>query len=243
MSKITLNKKMFVSSLKTAVKCISKEESRDSLKMVYLQGGANFTMVATDGHILYKKVLSNVAIDSNILLSKENVNHILDLLKKERTTKDSTVDIDTTKKALIVNDKTFYTAITENPYPNYERGIVDIDTLTNSATFSSKELAQLLKDNKDNIGKRSNLTIFDLTDDDIENSISFRKEFTDTKTTSVNIAYKGNDLRLGLSAKYLKQVLATTKKDITMNCGSAISQTQYHIDKSEMFLIMPLRIF
>ena len=169
---------------------------------------------------------------------------VKEILNDIKGTKELSVSVK--NDTLTINDNTY--TINADIFPDYKKAVIDVKELPNELVMDRKELLAILKNNKNNVSKRTQLGILEYYGNELE--LTFADRINDIKNI-VKLPsdyYNGIVYRIGFNVKFLTLILSKLKsKEIKINFGTD-KTSQFQIrgtdtkDNDIMFLLMPLRI-
>ena len=223
-----------------------KHTKREPLDCVRFDVSDKLYIVSTDGYKLNKVTIDSVP--SNMDSFNVSTNIVFTILEDIKGVKGN-VELSLDKDILtLTTDNNIYTYnVILGVYPDYNKVINDLKDLSNTLTIDRKYLLNILKENKNNVNKRTQLSIFEYYAQDCKFTFADRENSIENIVSIDSDNYIGIELKIGFNLKYLSLILSKLKsKEITIHFGNSVNQIQVvgndSKDKGYRFLIMPLRI-
>jgi DNA polymerase III subunit beta len=229
---------------------VSTDETRYHLNGVYLEvkqegEGANYRMVATDGHrlSLIDRRISGTGTGRSgtqgVIIPRKGLHEIRKLLESV----DGTVEVAIEGAQLVVRSQTtvLMVRLIEGKYPNYQQlipqNLKEHFLVQRDSLLSSLKRVSLLSNAK------SKGVTFSLSGGKMEIT-SNNPELGDAKE-EIEVEYKGKDLKIGFNARYVLDVLSSMHDDVVrieLNDQLSPGLVRPHEDQSYTCVVMPMRI-
>lgn len=224
---------------------ISPDESRQALNGLLLEREKDHVnMVGTDGHRLafIKRPIKGKASTGEpqgYLLPKKLLSELLKLLEDEDAS--YTFSVKDNQLAFIHGKEVILSRKIDGKFPNYRQVIpsdndVRIPVNTQALIHALKRVA-LLADEK------SKMVRFEI-EEGLLTLISDNTELGDARE-EVEISYKGQDISIGLNAKYVLDILSVVEdEEITLNLKDQNHSCLITLDQDKDYLsiVMPMRL-
>lgn len=228
---------------------VSTDETRYHLNGVFLEvkieeGGANYRMVATDGHrlsLIDRKIpqVPSRAGNQGVIIPRKGLHEIRKLLENV----EDTVELAIEGAQLIVRHgrTVLMVRLIEGKYPNYQQlipqNLKEHFLVPREALLYSLKRVSLLSNAK------SKGVTFSLSNGRMEVT-SNNPELGDAKE-ELEIDYKGRDVRIGFNARYVLDVLSVIQDEVIrfeFNDQLSPGLIKPHQDSSYTCVVMPMRI-
>ena len=227
-----VNAKEFINQLKRTV--YACQEGSNSILSGVLVDGTK--LVATDGNILVRNVMSDKVLDEQIILPSKFVDELVKVF-----TNAETLTLTTDKGAFKVTDgvTTIISRLLEGTYPKYQQLIPT--SMANNAVIDRLALLDALSFADTMINVRTNIAKLNFTQGALE--ISTNSEDGESNAT-IDIDYVGEDMLIAFNAQYLNKMLKSYSSDIVkIGMNSNLSAAVITDGVSEdVALIMPISI-
>ena len=228
----TINAKEFINQLKRTVYAC-QEGTNSVLSGVLLD---NINIVATDGNILVRNIMSDKVLDEQIILPSKFVEELVKVFANA-----DTLTLTTDKGAIKVTDgvTTIISRLLEGTYPKYQQLIPT--SMANNAVIDRLALLDALSFADTMINVRTNIAKLNFTQGALE--ISTNSEDGESNAT-IDIEYVGSDMLIAFNAQYLNKMLKSYNSDVVkIGMNSNLSAAVITDGVSEdVALIMPIQL-
>lgn len=244
-----IDAKVLADMIGKTIYSVSNDETRYHLNGVYFEkklggsSGANFLMVATDGHRLSLVNRESQKQDSKttegVIIPRKGLSEIYKLL--ENVEGQFKMAIEGSQLIVMHNSTVLMIRLIEGKYPNYKQlipqNLSEHVSVKREALLSSLKRVSLLSNQK------SKGVTLNFTNGKLEIS-SNNPELGDAKE-EIEVNYKGTGLKIGFNAKYIMDVLTSIDDeeiDIDLKDQLSPGVMRPNTDKNYTCVIMPMRI-
>ncbi len=247
---VKIDAKVLLEMIEKTIYSVSTDETRYHLNGVFLEvkpdgDGANYRMVATDGHRL-SMIERKLPISGaghlqaqGVIVPRKGLHEMRKLLESV----DNTVELAIEGSQLVVRltSTLLMIRLIEGKYPNYQQlipqGFKEFFLVPREALLSSLKRVSLLSNAK------SKGVTFSVASGKMEIT-SNNPELGDAKE-EIEVDFKGKDLKIGFNARYMLDVLQSMHDDIVrveLNDQLSPGLVRPQDDPSYTCVVMPMRI-
>lgn len=213
----------------------------NSIKIKFLKDFCE--LISTDSfRLVYLKENMNVNIEREILLPIETANIIYKLFKD--LDKEISISVDEDKLIILWEDAYFTSKLISLKYVDYN-SLLNGFKYDKTMEFNSSELKASLKKVisviKNNSIDSKNIASFNF----VGNKLNISAYSSNAKINErVNVIKSGEDLKIGLNCKYLKDFVDNLEKNVLIFAKDSFSMLKLCEEKNEnyIYLVMPLNI-
>ncbi|QXK91664.1 DNA polymerase III subunit beta [Neoehrlichia mikurensis] len=242
--KFDLKVEVLIDLLSKTKFAMSTEESRYNLNGVYLHINDNvLCCVATDGHrlsLMQTEKFDNEVFDFGIIVPRKTVNEILRIISNDYTDKVISISLSKRKICFKYKDYVVTSKVIDGVFPDYKPIIPQVEG--KHVSIESEVLLSVID--------RVSVIVFDKVKviklDFTHNKLLISSASSDQGDAieELDIDYIGEDITIGLNAKYLMEVLYCIKgrcKLIFRDGSTAIVIQDQDIERA-LYIIMPMRM-